>query len=69
MSFASPLLLGTLLVPLLALVGYLWLERRPPRAVVIYPNVAVLAQVAERGRQRCSCSHSRLSAWGSPARA
>lgn len=50
MSFASPLLLASLVVPLAALVGYLWLERRPPRYVVTYPNVGVLAQVAGRGR-------------------
>ena len=50
MSFASPFLLVSLLVPLAALAGYLWLERRPPRYVVTYPNVGVLAQVAGRRR-------------------
>lgn len=50
MSFGSPFLLLTLLVPLAALCAYLWLERRPPRYVVTYPNVAVLARVAGRGR-------------------
>lgn len=50
MSFASPFLLVTLIVPLAALAGYLLLERRPPRYVVTYPNVGVLAQVAGRGR-------------------
>lgn len=50
MSFGSPLLLLSLVVPLAALAGYLWLERRPPRYVVTYPNVAVLAQVAGRRR-------------------
>jgi Ca-activated chloride channel family protein len=49
-SFASPFLLVSLLVPLAALAGYLWLERRPPRYVVTYPNVGVLAQVAGRRR-------------------
>ena len=47
-SFGSPLLLVSLLVPLAALAGYLWLERRPPRYVVTYPNVVVLGQVATR---------------------
>lgn len=50
MSFASPFLLVSLLVPLAALAGYLWLERRPPRYVVTYPNVGVLARVAGGGR-------------------
>ncbi len=50
MSFASPFLLASLLVPLAALAGYLWFERRPPRYVVTYPNVGVLAQVAGRRR-------------------
>lgn len=50
MSFGSPLLLLSLLVPLGALAGYLGLERRPPRYVVTYPNVSVLAQVAGRRR-------------------
>lgn len=48
MSFGSPFLLLSLLVPLGALAGYLWLESRPPRYVVTYPNVSVLAQVAGR---------------------
>lgn len=46
MSFGSPFLLLLLLVPFAALVGYVWLERRPPRYVVAFPNVSVLAQVA-----------------------
>lgn len=50
MSFASPFLLVLLVVPLAALAGYLWLERRPPRYVVTYPSVDVLALVAGRGR-------------------
>ncbi len=50
MSFGLPLLLATLLVPAAALVSYLWLQRRPPRYVVTYPNVAVLAQVVGRRR-------------------
>jgi Ca-activated chloride channel family protein len=48
MSFGSPFLLATLVAPLLALAGYLWLERRPPRHAITHPNVSVLAQVAER---------------------
>jgi Ca-activated chloride channel family protein len=49
-SFASPFLLASLLVPLAALAGYLWFERRPPRYVVTYPNVGVLAEVAGHRR-------------------
>jgi len=49
-SFGSPLLLLSLAVPLAALAAYLWLERRPPRYVVTYPNVSILAQVAGRRR-------------------
>lgn len=48
MSFGSPLLLATLAVPLAALVGYLWLERRPPRGAISFPNLAVLASVSGR---------------------
>ena len=52
MSFASPYLLATLLVPVLALLGYLWIERRPPRAAISFPNLAVLASVAGRSGWR-----------------
>ena len=52
MSFASPYLLATLLVPLLALLGYLWIERRPPRTAISFPNLAVLASVAGRSGWR-----------------
>ena len=52
MSFASPYLLAALVLPLLALVGYLWLERRPPRAAISFPNLAVLASVATRSSWR-----------------
>lgn len=48
MSFGSPLLLATLAVPLLALAGYVWIERRPPRDAIVFPNLAVLATVAGR---------------------
>ncbi len=48
MTFGSPILLVSLLVPLAALACYLWIEKRPPRAAVSYPNLAVLAGVASR---------------------
>jgi len=48
MTFGSPLLLASLVVPLAALAGYLWLERKPPRAAIAFPNLAVLASVAGR---------------------
>lgn len=48
MSFATPLLLLTLLVPVGGAVAYLWGERRPTRYVVPFPNVSVLAGVAKR---------------------
>lgn len=48
MTFGSPLLLAALVVPLAALAGYVWLERRPPRAAIAFPNLAVLALVAGR---------------------
>ena len=48
MSFASPYLLAALVLPLLALIGYVWLERRPPRSAISFPNLAVLATVATR---------------------
>jgi Ca-activated chloride channel family protein len=47
-SFASPLLLLTLLVPLVALGAYVWGERRSTKYVVPFPNLAVLASVATR---------------------
>lgn len=50
MTFGSPLLLAFLLVPVVVLAGYVWVQRRPPRYVVTYPNVSVLAQVAGRRR-------------------
>jgi Ca-activated chloride channel homolog len=48
MSFGTPILLAGLLVPVLALAAYLWLQRRPPQTVVAFPNLAVLASVATR---------------------
>ena len=38
MTFGSPLLLGLLFVPLAALLAYLWVERRPPREAISFPN-------------------------------
>ena len=48
MTFGSPLLLASLAVPLVALLAYLWIERKPPRAAISFPNLAVLAGVARR---------------------
>lgn len=48
MSFGSPLLLATLLVPLGALGMYLWIERKPPHGTLSFPNLAVLASVQGR---------------------
>ena len=50
MSFASPLfLLGLLVVPLAAF-GWWWLQSRPPRYAVEYPNLELLALVAGETR-------------------
>jgi Ca-activated chloride channel family protein len=46
MSIGSPFLLVTLLVPALALAAYVWIERRPGRYAVSFPNLSVLAGVA-----------------------
>ena len=51
MSIAAPIWLVTLLVPVLALAAYLWVEKRPGRYAVSFPNLAVLAGVARGGRQ------------------
>ena len=48
MTFGSPLLLGSLVVPLAALAMYVWFEQRPPRTAIAFPNLAVLASVATR---------------------
>lgn len=48
MSFGSPLLLATLLVPLAGFVAYLRIERKPPRGAVSFPNLGVLASVQGR---------------------
>ena len=39
-------------MPVLALLGYLWIERRPPRTAISFPNLAVLASVAGRSGWR-----------------
>lgn len=48
MTFGSPLLLVTLLLPLGAFGVYLWMERRPPRGAISFPNLAVLSVVQGR---------------------
>ncbi len=48
MTFGAPVLLVSLVVPLVALACYLWIEGRPSPAAVSYPNLAVLAAVASR---------------------
>jgi Ca-activated chloride channel homolog len=50
MSFGHPLLLLVLLALPLVVALYLWLERRPPRYAMTYPNVDLLIAVS-RGRQ------------------
>ena len=50
MSFGHPLLLLVLLALPLVAALYLWLERRPPRYAMTYPNVDLLIAVS-RGRQ------------------
>ena len=52
LTFGTPWLLACLLVPALALAGYLWIERRPPKAAVAYPNLSVLASVTGRSSWR-----------------
>ncbi len=52
MSFASPLLLVALAVPVAAFLTYLWLERKPPGGAISFPNLAVLASVAGRSSWR-----------------
>ncbi len=52
MSFGSPILLASLLVPLLALGAYVWFERRPLRAGIVFPNLAVLASVSGRSSRK-----------------
>ncbi len=48
LTFASPILLVTLAVPLGAFLAYLWIERKPPSGAISFPNLAVLASVAGR---------------------
>ena len=51
MSFGHPLLLLTLVVPVLALAAYLWLQRRPTRYPVTFTNLEVLASVSSAERR------------------
>jgi Ca-activated chloride channel family protein len=44
------MLLATLSLPLFALAAYLWLQRRPSKYAVDFPNLAVLEAVAGRSR-------------------
>jgi Ca-activated chloride channel family protein len=46
MTFGSPLLLISLVVPVAAILGYLWIERKPPSEAISFPNLAVLASVS-----------------------
>jgi hypothetical protein len=46
MTFGSPLLLVSLVVPVAAILGYLWIERKPPAGAISFPNLAVLAGVS-----------------------
>lgn len=46
MTFGSPLLLVSLFVPVAAILGYLWIERKPPSGAISFPNLAVLASVS-----------------------
>ena len=48
MTFGSPLLLASLIVPAVAIAVYLKLERRPPSGAIMFPNLTVLAEVAGR---------------------
>jgi Ca-activated chloride channel family protein len=47
-TFGSPLLLASLVVPVAAILGYLWIERKPPSGAISFPNLAVLAGVSGR---------------------
>ena len=71
LTFGPPWLLACLLLPALALVGYVWLERRPPKAAVAYPNLAfsprsragragggMSSRVSSSGRSRSFASRS-----------
>jgi Ca-activated chloride channel homolog len=50
MSLQAPVFLATLALPLLAVAAYVWLQRRPAKYAVAYPNLAVLRTVARRER-------------------
>lgn len=48
MSFQAPVFLAGLLVPALAVAGYVWWQRRPSRYAVAFPNLDVLQAVVGR---------------------
>jgi Ca-activated chloride channel family protein len=48
MTFGSPLLLASLIVPVAAILVYLWIARKPPSGAISFPNLAVLAGVSGR---------------------
>jgi len=52
MTFGSPLLLVSLVVPIAAMLVYLWIERKPPRGAISFPNLAVMASVQGRSSWR-----------------
>ncbi len=48
MTFGSPLLLASLIVPVAAILVHLWIARRPPTGAISFPNLTVLATVSGR---------------------
>ena len=48
MSFGSPLFLLALVLPVAAVIAYLWIEKRPTRAAVTFPNLEVMASIGGR---------------------
>lgn len=48
MTFSSPLLLASLIVPVGVLLVYVWFERKPPAGAILFPNLAVLSSVPGR---------------------
>lgn len=52
MTFGSPLWLVSLVVPIAAMLVYVWIERKPPRGAISFPNLAVMASVAGRSSWR-----------------
>ncbi|MEO5633611.1 VWA domain-containing protein [Gaiella sp.] len=52
MTFGSPLLLVSLVVPVAATLVYLWIERTPPSGAISFPNLAVVASIQGRSSWR-----------------